>query len=912
MGDFSITLSGTYIFLLGGGLLLVFALIVTYVRNLEAKAIIKNSQLQRAFDKLKGRENTLSLIYENASDFIGLLQPINQDFIVVQLPGRYLNDIEKYTPYKRDQVIGHSISFLYNKVLKLTSEEKQWRFDNLNQLVANLEMLKYEEEFVRPDGSRGIALSSLIPITSKNKCDFVLYVSRDITDEKATERKLERAVNLFQSLVEDNPAATLLINYEGKIESVNKKFREYFGYTEEEVLDKDARMIVPEKHYPLLVKVQKELTENPRVFNFGREEQLSALRKDGSSFNCELMISPVTIEEKLYVITTMLDVTYYHAAQRILEERREQLQSLIDNMPGMAYRVGSESPYGVEFVSEKSKEVLGLSPKEIYEQGLTPADVIAEEFHDEIKEKAAIALQTGERQEVIVRTADERRKWLIDRFKPVKLSSGRVVFDGLLIDVTDNFENQARLKAAVEGAEQGMWDWDIKTNVVHSNAFQASMLGFEPEEIEHTFNWWAQRVHPDDVDDTYQVLIKNVKGESETFETEYRIRTKGDKYKWILVKGRVIERNKDGRAIRALGVHLDINNRKNMELELRKSRARLQALVSNLPGMVYQSSVEDFSMSFVSEGAKKLTGYSPKDFISGKVSLFGLIKNTYHERVRDEVKKALKEKRPYNLIYEIDTPGGVKWLYDKGQELEAGYLEGIITDITERVEAEERIIQTIIETEDRERERIARELHDNLGQKLTTASLNFNALKSRILDDKDLTERMSKGLNYLTDAIKDAREISHNLMPRSIEDFGFALSVESLITDLNRLSETKFEFYHNLGEKNLDNNLGIHLYRITQEAVNNVMKYARAQSAVLQLMAYEDIIIWSIEDDGVGFDKEEVMSNHHFGLDSIRHRVQILSGNLEINSFKGRGTTLTIEIPAKKQYFHEQNTHADS
>lgn len=892
------------------GVLLLIMLLAGYfvIRQLKSKAQLKQSQLQRAFNKLKDREAALSIIYENAHDFIALLKPYEDDFKIVRLPQRFLKDIEKHYKISSNRIVGNSINTLY-EILGLSEKQIKYRYENFTLVKERLASFKYEEEYVKPGGGRGIAQSSLIPITSKNKCEFILYVSQDISDERESAIKLERAANLFKGLVEHNPAAILLFNALGNIEMANAKFFEYSGFTEEEIIGKDASLIVPEKHFPLLQRVRKEISENPKVYNFGREEKLSALRKDGSEYNCELMISPVSINNETFVIVTLLDVTFYHEAQQKLKDSNAQFQSLIGNLPGMVYRVQGEPPFNVKFVSEQSKDIVGLASEEIMNIGLTPKDIFDDDFHEELRNKASNALKTGAGQELEIRSKPEYgKKWLIDRFKPVKLADGKTYLDGLLIDITERRENEQRLVTATEGAQLGMWEWDLQTDKVTVNSYQTEMLGFKLHEIENTFDWWAKRIHPDDGDKIYTPMIKHIKGESEMFEAEYRVRTKDDSYKWIMVRGKVLERNKNGRATRALGVHLDINNRKNAELELIKSQQRLEALISNLPGMVYRSSVNNsFAVSFASDGVAKLTGYPVKDFIDGKVSIFKLMKDSYKARIKQEVEDAIAKKEPFTLIYEIETKNnGTKHLLDKGQELEDGQIEGIISDITERVESEDKLIQTIIETEDRERQRIARELHDNLGQKLTTASLNFNALKSDV-EDQQLKGKIIKGIGYLTQAIDDAREISHNLMPRSMEDFGFVLAVESLMNDINRLTDTKFEFYHNIKSEQIDDHIGIHLYRITQELVNNALKYANANSVVLQFMQYDDVLIWSIEDDGVGFDKTEIMQKQHFGLDSVRHRVQILSGNIEINSQPGRGTSVTIELPMQKQHLHEQD-----
>lgn len=908
-----ITLSTSYLMAILALLLVLLVVLFIYIQNLRGKAQLKNSQLHRAFDKLKGREQTLSLIYENANDFIALIQVVDDDFIIAQLPNNFIERIERNTTFQKADVMGSSMDFLYREVLQLSEEEISWRFDKLKQVCQSMEVLRYEEHFKRPDSERGWAQSSLIPITDHGKCSFILYVARDISKEKRTREERDRTLKLFQSLVDNNPAAIILFNDEGEIEMVNKRFVEYYGYEPDEILGQRSSKIVPPEHHEMLNEVRKGVRDDFEVYQFGQEHNLKAMRKDGSFFNCELAICPVKIEEKLYAIAAVSDVTSYYNTQKELIDSKTHLQSIIDNLPGMIYRLHNDDVFSLKFISGNSDYYLGITQEEIKAQQLRPRDVIPTDFLEKVRSQLRYAVENDVRSEVTMPLIIKNKtKWVNTRFKPTHLENGEMAIDGLLLDVTQQVENQQRLELAIEGAGQGTWDWNIQTNEIVVNELQLKMIGFSDEEVSNNFEWWVSRVHPEDREPAYQTMIKHIKGQSEGFEAEYRLKTKNGGYKWIQVKGKVIERNAKGRATRALGIHLDINHRKKMELALRQSRSRLQALVSNLPGMVYRTSIQDdFAVVFASKGALKLTGYTSTDFTKGTVSLFKMMKPAYRDEVRREVEAAIREKRPYNLIYEIDTPGGTKWLYDKGQEFEDSFIEGFITDITERVEAEERIIQTIIETEDRERERIARELHDNLGQKLTTASLNFNALKSELNNNPDLFDRMSKGLGHLKDAIKDARDISHNLMPRSIEDFGFVLSVESLITDLNKSTDVHFEFYHNLKNRRLSNSVGVHLYRITQEAINNVLKYAEAQAVVIQLMVYDDVIIWSVEDDGKGFDRTEVEEGKHFGLDSMKHRTQMLSGSIEINSHIGRGTTIAIEIPVKKHYFYEENTYSD-
>jgi PAS domain S-box-containing protein len=888
------------------GLVVQVSLVIFWFTTVRKK--LQEASLKKALDILEEKEKTLSLIYENTNDFIALLKKEGDQLTIIRLPETFIQSIEQHTRFLEKEVLGKPIYFLYDKVLELTQEERAFRFDKINTLFETKATVKYEEQFKAPDGHRGLSQSSLIPILKGNEIEYVLYVAQDITEERSTNLQLEYAVDVLERVYESNLAAIVLFK-DGKIEKVNKRFTSYFGYEQEEIIGETAEKFIPEKYWHLLNDVRKDLYEKGEELHFGREREIVTKRKDGSLFYCECVISPLLIQGVKYSFMFIVDVSDYYNAQKELLASREQLQSIIDNLPGMLFRLGTDEEFTLQHISGNSEKYLGITQEDIEKYNIKGRDVLSDEF---IQYSRSVIKETFEKQEPgEMKLPIEYKgtsKWVSIRFKPTQLSNGEYVIDGLLFDVTNQVENEERLSLAIESAREGLWDWNIEDGKLVFNNYQAEMLGYDVAEMSNDVQEFFKNIHPQDIEDAQTKLSAHLKEETDFYETEYRIKTKNGVYKWLLVHGKVISRMRDGKALRVIGTHVDIDERKKAEIAVRKSQERLLTLMSNIPGMVYRGSYEDnYALSFVSNGSMQLTGYSPEDFVKGKRTIFELIKDSDKEKINKEVQSAVSEKRAYQLVYEINSPAGSKWVYDKGQEVGNGYLEGFITDITDRVHAEERIIQTIIETEDRERSRIAKELHDSLGQKLTTVSLNFNALKSKVDKGSDVEDRLMIGLEYLKQAIGETREISHNLMPKSIEDFGVILSIESLIADLNEYSETAFSFYHNIKDNALSNNIGIHLYRIVQESINNILKHAKAKTVTVQLMAYEDIIVLSIEDDGKGFNIGSNDKSQSFGLDSIRHRAQLLSGDAIIDSSAGHGTTITVEIPTKKHYFHEEN-----
>ncbi|ELR68250.1 hypothetical protein C900_00604 [Fulvivirga imtechensis AK7] len=556
-------------------------------------------------------------------------------------------------------------------------------------------------------------------------------------------------------------------------------------------------------------------------------------------------------------------------------------------------------------------KILGMGLKDLYRKLLklddTEINFRFQKIAEAIKAKHSIKYEEGFKtpdgnrgvaESNLIPILDKNRKCTHILYVSRNITEERKMLEALS-------ESKKRLQMAIEGAREGMWDWNIKSGALHLNDYQFTMLGYEVSEILPRVEDFIEMVHPDDRQKTNDRVSRHLKGETDYYENEYRLKTKSGEWKWLLVHGRVVDRDEYGRAVRAIGTHVDIHEFKMTEQALIESQQTLSNLMANIPGMVYRSKTDkDFTPLFVSEGSKALFGIAPDEFLSGNLRISDMIPDEYNAENIKIINEAITANKPFQIVYPVNVNGERKWLWEQGRAMSpAGdIIEGFVMDITDRRLAQEKIISTIIETEDNERARIAKELHDTLGQKLTTVSLNFNSLKKDIEPNNGILKKLNTGLNYLKEAIRDSREIAHNLMPQSIDDFGYVLSVQSLLADIETVSSVKFDFYDNLKEERLPKNTELHLYRITQEAVNNIIKYSKAQTASIQLMKYDEEVILTIEDDGVGFDAgNKINEGNSFGLKSMLNRVNSLSGTLQIESGKGKGTVIIVEIPYRQK-----------
>ena len=186
-------------------------------------------------------------------------------------------------------------------------------------------------------------------------------------------------------------------------------------------------------------------------------------------------------------------------------------------------------------------------------------------------------------------------------------------------------ESEKRLRFALEGANEGLWDWNIDTGDVYYSPSAERMLGYEPGEMERrTGGTWNQRVHPDDMPAVQRAIDQHVAGHTPAYEAEYRFRTKQGGWLWILGRGKVVERKADGTPHRMTGIHIDITERKQAE----ETRARLTAILDATPDFV-AIATGDFRTLYVNPAGRRMVGIHPDADVKG-----AWIGHKYPERIR--------------------------------------------------------------------------------------------------------------------------------------------------------------------------------------------------------------------------------------------------------------------------------------
>lgn len=219
--------------------------------------------------------------------------------------------------------------------------------------------------------------------------------------------------------------------------------------------------------------------------------------------------------------------------------------------------------------------------------------------------------------------------------------------------------------------------------------------------------------------------------------------------------------------------------------------------------------------------------------------------------------------------------------------------------LVEKEAARRYLLESLVRTQEDERYRLSRELHDGAGQILTGLLLRLKMLEKKV-SPGELSEDIGILLKLVSDSIEQIRELSHSLRPAALEEFGLAFALENLVEDLFAGTGTLTKCSSQLVTSELPKEIETALYRIAQEALTNVLRHAQASHVRLELLTTPISICLRVEDDGCGFDVDAFpldSPGKHLGLISIQERAEMLGGSLVVSSAPGEGTSIEVRIP---------------
>lgn len=212
--------------------------------------------------------------------------------------------------------------------------------------------------------------------------------------------------------------------------------------------------------------------------------------------------------------------------------------------------------------------------------------------------------------------------------------------------------------------------------------------------------------------------------------------------------------------------------------------------------------------------------------------------------------------------------------------------------LREREAKLQRLWRELISAREEERKRIAKRLHDQLGQRLMGVKMKLDILGKEVED-----QRLEEVQGLLSEAITESRDLSHLLRPPALDELGLSPALRELVENYKGSTEIEFEMTLDLEREFQEEEKRAILYRAAQELLNNAVKHGEPDEIDVELTSHDSVVRLTVEDDGVGFDPDQVVKESGLGLKGIRENVNIAGGEFQLDSEEGEGTSARIDLP---------------
>ena len=777
--------------------------------------------------------------------------------------------------------------------------------------------------------------------------DKVRELEEALAERKKMELRLQQAHEFTEQIINSIPDPIFVKDRQHRFFLINNEFCSFTGHTREELIGKSDYDFFPKEEADEYSS-KDELVFNSDGTNLNEETLTDAT--GSRHFIQTRKASFVAADGKEYLIGVIRNITERKLAEEALAAREQAFRTLAENSPDVIVRYDREcrriyvNPAFERINRLSSEEVLGKSPVELS----TELALMAVTFTQRLKE----VMETGMATQIDLNWSNYGvdKCWFV-RAIPEFDANGKVVSAlTIWLDITERKRAEEALAAReqefrslAENLPDNIVRYDREGRTLYINPSLEKTLGMQAESI------IGKSPMERGGFSEYIVTLKNVIATEVEAELEMLIPDGTGDFLYHQVKF-VPERDNEGIVTSILAIGHDNTEQKRAELALKSSEERYRFLFENSPISIWEEDfsavkclfddlkeqgVVDFENHLISNSSvlqqcaelvkvtdinqaalrlhnatskDELLAGLPKTFTSDSFEAFRKemisLWNGSTEMVNDATVQTLDGEKRFVIIHVLICQG-----YESSL---AKVLVSLI-DITKRKIAEEALIDKkqrlsdmtleLTMAEERERRRIATNLHDTIGQDLALTRINLGVLAKASLAAKE-SKILDNTQNIINDAIKKVRHLTNLISPPILESAGLETALKWLGIQMEADYGLQVLFKDDLSEKTISKAIQTELYFAARELLINVAKHAKTGTARISVCRESDSIVIRIEDDGIGFSRDFIDANHAreggFGLFNIRRRITYLGGTFEVESTPATGTRVTIGMPLEK------------
>lgn len=456
-----------------------------------------------------------------------------------------------------------------------------------------------------------------------------------------------------------------------------------------------------------------------------------------------------------------------------------------------------------------------------------------------------------------------------------------------------------RFNLVNKASNDAIWDWDLTTNQIWGNENYLKLLN-KTKNDDQNFTDYVSKIHPEDIKISNAQYFQAIEQKKTEVSVFYRFQS--NQNEWIFLhQKQIILYDELQNPFRTLGAITDISNIKNNEIELLKEKEISDSLINSLPGVFYMFDSKgkyikwnQNLLSYTGYDIKDMSTLAPLDFIAPHQ------RNLVKEKIGNvfttgyqQVEACLYTKQKEEIAY---------WFTGKKITIEEkDYVIGVGIDISEKLLYEKQLIALanyMEKVREEERTFISREIHDEIGQLLTGLKIQLAWIKKNLKEsNEDVLEKMNDSVGLTEKAISSLRNISSILRPSILDDLGLIPALEWQLEEFQKRYHIETTFTCNVSSIEIVSDIKTGVFRVFQECLNNVIKHSKATQVDTSILIQDELITISIQDNGIGFNPEELHTKKSFGILGMKERISILKGTFHISSKINQGSLLVIKIP---------------
>jgi PAS domain S-box-containing protein len=760
---------------------------------------------------------------------------------------------------------------------------------------ATLKNYSLFHRIIRRNGEvRYLYSQTYFELNSEGKPLGLYGVAQDITEIKKAEELLKESERISRDLVAFHQklidASTMgIFSYDaisGKCLSVNIAAAKIIGGTPEQLLNQNFRHIQSWKEYGLLKDAEDTLLTGKIHHN-----EIHFITSFGKEVWFDYKFVKFVNKNQPHLLLLMNDITERKQAEDALRQSEQRYRQIVETAHEGIWLIDENNV--TTFVNKRMCEILEYSQEEM----LGKQNYY---FMDEAGKQEAL------------KTIKRRKQGIVESFDVRYITKGgrevlahisaNPIFDeegnykgslGMISDITARKKLEDLLEKSNRLARIGSWEIDaIKGTVYWSDitkAIREADPDFEPDLATgiHYFKEGKNR-------DIIEQRVKECIEKGTPWDEELQIVTQKGNLKWIRTIGEAEFKN--GKCIKVYGSFQDIDATKNAQIEVLKAYEEKNNILESI-GDAFFTVDKNWIVTYWNKEAEKILKM-PRHETTGK-NIWKVWADAAGTDFYTICHKAIKENTVQNFDTFYEKLNG--WFEVSAYPSSTG-LSVYFRDITDKKRLQQRLLEeqmnkqkeiarAVMNAQERERTGIGEELHDNVNQLLAASRLYLN--HSLSLPDGD-PESVRKSMDYISSAMDELRKLSHALVgPTRDKTMGLINSIEKLINDVCLVKPIKIHFlYATYNEEESEAGLKLVIYRIIQEQLNNILKYANASEIKIELKKETEYLTVSIKDNGKGFDTS--IESKGIGLKNIKHRAELFNGIVQIKSSPGNGCKMKI------------------